>query len=87
MLSSKMNLKRAGSRETELWHTTRADAEYLIGISGPDAVPVVIKINALQVMYGKDTFKSPVLPYWLGTKVKQEDVHLVQIQQTAGLLG
>ena len=81
------NLKRAGNRETELWHMTRADPWHLSGISGPNSAPAVIKINALQVMYGEDTFKSPALPYCFGTKVKQEDVALVQIQEILGLMG
>ena len=85
-LSSKKNTKRAGSRETELWHITKADTWCLTGISGPDSAPVVIKINALQVMYNKDTFKPPALPYCFGTKAKQKNVFLVQIQKIAGLL-
>ena len=85
-LSSKNNLKREGSRETELWHTTRADAQHLTSIPGPDSAPAVIKINPLHTMYGRDTFKPPALPYCFGTKAKREDIPLVQIQDTAGML-
>ena len=55
-LPSKKNLKKAWGRETELWHTIRADARHLHGISRLNSVPVVIKINALQVMYSEDGF-------------------------------
>ena len=66
---------------------TRANTWQLNGIPGPNSAPAVIKINSLQAMYGKDAFKTPVLPYCFGTKVKQEDTPLVQIQEIAGLLG
>ena len=56
-LPSEKNLKKAGSRETELWHMTRANAQQLNGIPRPNLAPAVIKINALQAMYGKDAFK------------------------------
>ena len=85
VLPSKKNLKRAGSRETKLWHMTRADALRLNGIPGPDSPPAVIKMNALQTIYGKDTFKPPALSYCFSTTVKQ-DTTLVQIQEIAGLL-
>ena len=76
-LPSKMNLKRAGSRETELWHLIRANVQCLTGIPGPGSAQVVIKINALQAMCGKDAFKPPALPYYFGTRAKQEDIPLV----------
>ena len=84
---SKKNLKKAGNRETELWHTMIADAQQLNDIPGPDSAVAVIKINALQAVYGKDTFKPPALAYCFSTKVKQEDIALVQIQEKEGLLG
>ena len=57
----------------ELWHTTKADARHLQGIPGPSLVPAVIKIIALQAMYGEDALKPPTLPYCCGIMVKQED--------------
>ena len=65
----------------------RADAWQLNSISVPDSAPVVIKINALQAMCSEDAFKPPALPYCFGTKAKQEDTALVQIQEITGLLG
>ena len=87
VVTSKKNLKKAWSRETELWNTTRADARHLQGIPGPNSPLAVMKINVLQAMYGEDAFKPPALPYCFGTKAKQEDAALVQIQEIAGLLG
>ena len=86
-LLSKMNLWRAGNRETEFWHLTRVGAWYSVGIPGPDSASVVIRTNALQVVYGNHVFKPPALPYSFITKVKKEDIPLVQIQGTTGLLG
>ena len=37
-------------------------------------------------MYGKDTFKTPALPYCFSTKVKKENVPLVHIQEIPCLL-
>ena len=59
----------------------------IIWHSRTDSVLAVIKINALQVMYSGDALKPPALPYCFGTKVKQEDTALVQIQEITGLLG
>ena len=86
-LPSKKYLKKAGSTETEFWHTTRADVRHLQGNIGPSSVPAVIKINTLQAMYSEDMFKPPELPYYFITKAKQKDAALVQIQHTEGLLG
>ena len=38
-------------------------------------------------MYSKDSFRSPALQYYYGTKVKQEDILFMQIQEIAGSLG
>ena len=38
-------------------------------------------------MYGKDTFNPPTVWYCFSTKVNQEDVPLVQIQEPSGLFG
>ena len=84
---SKSIIKKARSREIELWHATRADARHLQGIPGPYLVPVVININAMQAMHGEDAFTPPALPCCFGTRLKQEDTALVQIQEIAQLLG
>ena len=77
VLPYKKNLKREGSRDTELWCTTRADTWCLTGISGPDSAPAVIKINTLQAMYSEDAFKPTALPYCFSIKANQEDFPLV----------
>ena len=76
-----------GRQQTELWHMTRADALQLSGIPGPKSTLAVIKINALQVMYGEDAFEPYALLYCFGTKVKHWDAALVQIQEIVDLLG
>ena len=82
----KKNLKKARSRETELWHTSRADAWCLEDIPGPSSVLAVIMINGLQTMYGEDAFKPLAMPHCFSTKVEKEDAALVQIQEIAGIL-
>ena len=49
-LPLKKNLKNTGSREIEIWYTTRAEACYLSGVSRPDSPPVPIMINALKAI-------------------------------------
>ena len=46
----------------------------------------MIKISAVQTMYGENAFKPPALPFCCGTQVKQEDISVIQIQEK-GLLG
>ena len=48
---------------------------------------MVIKINALHVTYGRNVLQPFALPDCFGTKAKQEDSPLVQIQHIVGLLG
>ena len=38
-------------------------------------------------MYRRDSFKPPVLPYCFGTRVKQEDTQLMQLQEGSRFLG
>ena len=49
--------------------------------------PAIIKINTLQAMYGKDTFKPQALLHCFSSKTKHEDILLVQIKEIAALLG
>ena len=85
-LPSKKNLKKAGSRQTETCHTTKADAHHHTCVSGPGSAPATIIIDVLQAIYGKDTLKHPAPPILFGTKAKQKDIPSMQIQEIAGLL-
>ena len=69
-LPFKKSIEKAGSGETEIWYTTRADARCLEenDIPGPGSAPATIRVNALQAMYGKDAFKPTALPYCFGTQ-------------------
>ena len=89
VLPSKKSIKKARSRQTDLWYITRADARHLGENDTPSlgSVPASIRVNSLHTMYSKDAFKPPALPYCFGTHVKQEDTKLVQIQEVTGLLG
>ena len=52
-LPPKRYLKKAGSRESEIWHTIRVDECYLACVPGPDSAPATIKNNALPSMYSQ----------------------------------
>ena len=87
-LPLKKSVKKAESRETEPWYTTRVDAKHLAenDVSDPGSAPATIRVNTLKAMYGEDAFKQ-ALPYCFDTYIKQEDTQFRQNQEEAGLLG
>ena len=79
-------MKRAGSGKTKIQHTTRADACCHTGVTGLDSTSARIKTSALQAMYREDACKSHAVPYSFGTKVKQEDIPLIRVQELKSLI-
>ena len=70
VLHSKNSIKRGGSREAGIWYTAGTNARYLgrNDIPVPGSTPATIRVNALLVMYGEDTFNPPALPTVLEPK-------------------
>ena len=69
-------LKTVGSRHCDMTHY-----EGSCDVPGPNSMPATIKINTLQTMYEKYNFRSPSLPDCFGMKVKQKNIHLIQIKR------
>ena len=66
--------------------STRSDAHCPMGIVALESAPAIIKINALQEIYGEDAFKLTTLPYCCKTKSKQTYVPLIFMQGIADFL-